>query len=368
MMWLGIVLHVAMNHFVGEFPAPWRDKQTTLVADLVLAFIHAFRMPVFFVIAGFFVALLMAQRGAKEMLALRMRRLALPFIVFWPILFSLTIVMVAIFMHQMIRGSIGIDLSIVPKPPSGAVFNTLHLWFLYMLIWLCIATSIIVMIKNRFVVATLAAISKCVNYLISNWHGVFVLTIPLAIVGSEFKAGVLAESGSFLPPLSEWVQHSIFFVAGLVFFSHKNRLLDYFANRCWYYLASGLIAFVAWLVLNDFSVKNPSAIENPNFWLAYAYNCCTWFWTFGIIGAFTRYFTAQGPRLKYLAESSYWVYLVHMLGTIGFGALMCNLPLPAIVKMLINIALTTTVCLLSYHFFVRNKVIGRLLNGNKLSQ
>jgi glucans biosynthesis protein C len=72
-----------------------------------------------------------------------------------------------------------------------------------MLIWLCIATSIVAMIKNQFVVATLTAISKCVNYLISNWHGVFVLTIPLAIVGSEFKAGVLAESGSFLPPLSE---------------------------------------------------------------------------------------------------------------------------------------------------------------------
>ncbi len=237
-----------------------------------------------------------------------------------------------------------------------------------MLIWLCIGTSVVVSVKNSIVVSAISALEKCFNYLISNWHGVFILTIPLAIVGSEFKAGVLAETGSFLPPLAEWIQHGIFFIAGLVFFSKKNSLLDRFSSRCWYYLAAGLIAFVAWLVLNDINTKTAQAIDITNFWMAYAYNTCTWFWTFGIIGAFPRYFPTQGPKLKYLAESSYWVYLVHMLGTIGFGALMCNLALPALVKMLINIVMTTMFCLLSYHFFVRETFIGRLLNGQKLSK
>jgi glucans biosynthesis protein C len=132
-------------------------------------------------------------------------------------------------------------------------------------------------------------------------------------------------------------------------------------------LAGGFIAFFAWLILNDFSTKNPKNIENASFWLAYAYNCCTWFWTLGIIGAFTRYFSMQGPILKYLAESSYWVYLVHMLGTIGFGALMCNLALPAVLKMLLNICLTTMICLSTYHLFVRHTFIGRLLNGKKIA-
>jgi hypothetical protein len=52
MMWLGVVLHVSLNHIVGDSPAPWRDPQTTLIADLLIAFIHAFRMPVFFIFAS----------------------------------------------------------------------------------------------------------------------------------------------------------------------------------------------------------------------------------------------------------------------------------------------------------------------------
>ena len=82
MMWLGIVLHVALNHTTGQSPLPWRDSQTTPLADFVLMFIHAFRMPVFFILAGFFVAFLVARRGALGMLRHRMRRLLLPFAIF----------------------------------------------------------------------------------------------------------------------------------------------------------------------------------------------------------------------------------------------------------------------------------------------
>ena len=64
MMWLGIVLHVAVIYIAGPSPLPWRDNQTTPTADLLMAFIHAFRMPVFFILAGFFVALLIERRGA----------------------------------------------------------------------------------------------------------------------------------------------------------------------------------------------------------------------------------------------------------------------------------------------------------------
>ena len=90
MMWLGIVLHVAINHLTVDSPLPWRDPKTSPVADLLLLFIHSFRMPVFFVLAGFFVALLAERRGANGMLKNRCLRLALPFAIFWPPLFAAT--------------------------------------------------------------------------------------------------------------------------------------------------------------------------------------------------------------------------------------------------------------------------------------
>ena len=82
MMWLGIVLHVALNHLSQKSPMPWRDPAQSPVADLVLIFIHSFRMPVFFILAGFLAAMMAEKYGYQVMLRKRARRLALPFAVF----------------------------------------------------------------------------------------------------------------------------------------------------------------------------------------------------------------------------------------------------------------------------------------------
>jgi glucans biosynthesis protein C len=52
-----------------------------------------------------------------------------------------------------------------------------------------------------------------------------------------------------------------------------------------------------------------------------------------------------------------------MLGIIAFGVLLYQAPLSAFAKMMINMAATTLICLITYHWFVRGRRIGRLLNG-----
>jgi fucose 4-O-acetylase-like acetyltransferase len=107
---------------------PWHDSRTTPVADLVLVYIHAFRMPVFFILAGYFVALLVAHRGDKGMLAHRLRRLALPFAIFWPVLIVCTVLLMAVYLHLMAYGTAGIDLSLLSttsRPASS--LSTMHI-------------------------------------------------------------------------------------------------------------------------------------------------------------------------------------------------------------------------------------------------
>src|SRR6185436_7654906 len=133
MMWLGIVLHVGAIHIVGPSPLPWRDETRTAFADILVAFIHAFRMPVFFILAGFFVAWLVQRRGPAGMLRNRLRRLALPFAVFWPLL-SLAVGGAALlFLHRMAYGTWGLEPELVPPELRGAP-NTMHLWFLWLLV------------------------------------------------------------------------------------------------------------------------------------------------------------------------------------------------------------------------------------------
>jgi len=79
-MLLGIGLHAALSFY----PTVWPVTDITADSDgyfdeFVLA-VHGFRMPLFFVLSGFFAALLWRRRGLSNLLWHRMRRLVLPFI------------------------------------------------------------------------------------------------------------------------------------------------------------------------------------------------------------------------------------------------------------------------------------------------
>ena len=367
MMWLGIVLHVAINHITVDSPLPWRDPKTSPVADLLLLFIHSFRMPVFFVLAGFFVALLAARRGADGMLKNRGLRLALPFAIFWPPLFVATTVLAMVYIHLTVRGVPGIDVALTPaRQASGSPFNTMHLWFLYQLFWLSVLAWAGMRVQ-RFVPARLReALAFGFTELMARRWGFAVLALPLAFIGMLYPSGMAMESGSFLPPLAEWMQSGLFFVAGWYLHGQQERLLAQFTARCKGYAAAGLAFLVATVLLLGASRGGSlHRVPHPEFWTAFAYNATAWLWSMALIGGFVRYLPRQNAVLAYLSQSSYWVYLVHMLGTVGFGILLFNAPLGAVAKMGLNIAATSLAALASYQLLVRHTPVGRLLNGQR---
>lgn len=366
LMWLGILLHVAINHTTGESPLPWRDAQTSPIADLVLLFIHAFRMPVFFILAGYFVAMLVARRGYKGMLAHRMRRLLLPFVVFWPVLIVCTTILMLVYVHIMARGTAGIDISLLAKKSAGASpFNTMHMWFLYYLIWFCVLSAALAPLWARISTRVRAVIDSAFRALVGNWWGPLFLTIPLAIVGSFYWAGMMTSSGSFIPQLPEIVHNGLFFMAGLLLYRSRDALFPHLTEHCWKYALAGLALFIVALGAFDTLTRKPGSVPHIEAFIAYVYNLTSWCWSFALIGLFLRYMQHQNRALRYVSESSYWVFLVHMLGTIGFGAMVYTLPLGAVPKMMLNVAATTVVSLLSYQLLVRHTFIGVLLNGRR---
>lgn len=372
MMWLGIVLHVAVIYMAGESPLPWRDERTTPLADLLTAFIHAFRMPVFFILAGFFVALLVQRRGVRGMVANRLGRLALPFAIFWLPLFIACALLAMAFIHRMVRGSWGIDMSLMPRHPGVPTGPaTMHLWFLWMLLWFCMLTPPVLWLAGRLPAAVPRAVARAAGWLGGSAWGVALLALPLGWVGSFYWNGVVAPSGAFLPPLAEWLHNGLFYVFGWYLFQHQQTLFALYTRRWAGYAVGGLLFFLVSGALVEALRRtgagpyNPAAGGHLALWIALAYNGATWLWSFALIGLFLRHVQRPHVLLGYLADSSYWVYLVHLPLTIGFGALLYGLPLPALAKMLVNVLATTAVCLASYHLFVRFSAISVLLNGRR---
>ena len=80
-MLLGIALHTALGFLPGLWPV--EDSTATWEGpyDDILFVIHGFRMPVFFLMSGFFTAMLWRRRGLGSLLRHRFRRVLLPLVI-----------------------------------------------------------------------------------------------------------------------------------------------------------------------------------------------------------------------------------------------------------------------------------------------
>lgn len=368
LMWLGIVLHVSVNHLSKSF-FPFHDKDVTPVADLILVFIHAFRMPAFFILAGFLAAMMATSRGHKAMLRNRVRRIALPFAIFYPILLVAMATLSLVFMHQMKYGTLGIVPSMLHGGHHGhAGLTTMHLWFIYYLFLLCVLAAAVCAVEQTIPEKIKNGYHAAMKALAMHWWGIALLAVPLAIVGAGYRGGFLAQNGSFIPNINEMVQNGVFFIFGWSLFRNREALLARYHRLCWSHLAAGCLAFAGALILMKAFKVNPAGIPHFELVFAFVYGVTAWLWSLALIGLFVRYLPTQNKVLRYISESSYWVYMTHMLGTIGFGALLYNASIGALGKMGVNILATTAACLLTYHLFVRNTWIGVLLNGKRHAQ
>ncbi len=364
MMWLGIVLHVAVNHLTGPMLVPWRDQATSPVADVLVAAIHVFRMPVFLMLSGYFVALLVEGHGARYMLRHRLRRIALPFAVFWPILFALTAALAMVYAHRAERGTFGISTEVIRTLPNAPLISTLHLWFMYQLTGFALLTFAALKLSPKLPQALRERFCATWLMLGDRAWGFAVLALPLGWIGAQYPYGILTVNGSFAPPLNEWLHHGLFYLFGYFLYLHRERLLAHYTLHASRYAWAGALLFLVSLgLLKQLQLHADSTGLAYRFAAAWAYNAATWLWCFALIGLVLRHLNGPSAALRYMAESSYWVYLVHMLGTIGFGALLYGAPLAAELKMVLNIAATTALGLVTYQLCVRNTAAGRLLSG-----
>lgn len=76
-MLLGILLHASLAYVPG-IPWPVQDTQPAPWLGLLFLAIHGFRMPLFFLVSGFFTAMLWQRRGPMAMLAQRYKRVFVP--------------------------------------------------------------------------------------------------------------------------------------------------------------------------------------------------------------------------------------------------------------------------------------------------
>ena len=90
-----------------------------------------------------------------------------------------------------------------------------------------------------------------------------------------------------------------------------------------------------------------------------------WLMTFGLIGLFRRICTRENKVVRYVSDSSYWLYIAHIPVIFLAQATVKPWDLPACAKFASVCVGVTAVLLVTYDLFVRYTWIGTLLNGKR---
>ena len=88
-----------------------------------------------------------------------------------------------------------------------------------------------------------------------------------------------------------------------------------------------------------------------------------WLMTFAWLGLFGSLVTRASPRIRWLSDSAYWLYLAHLPLVILAQHAVRTWPLPALVKLPLLSTVIIGMLLLSYRYLVRPTPLGTFLNG-----
>ncbi|MAY80040.1 MAG: hypothetical protein CL930_04560 [Deltaproteobacteria bacterium] len=386
LMILGVWLHCALAYLPeSDWPfTDWTASSSDL--NLITDAIHLFRMPAFFLLSGFFGALLWQRRGARAMLKNRLERIVLPFVVFVLLLHPLVAYCFGFGIGVRDHAAVPIDRAwevVIGEP--FPIEGTMHLWFLYDLI---------------YVTAFMAFIVYLVERLDWNWSRPLhvlrrIMESPLlfvVVLGGLNMTWCAIFRWDHIPTEGRWVPEDLtllsyyflWYGVGWLLFASRAALASC-KSKAWSLVGLGVAATLLrhairgyferdsvgpWLQsllagLQEMPISLPSSEGDvvAAHWFLASLGLVAF--TRGTMGLFLRYCGSGSPIWRYLSDSAYWVYLIHLPLTVLVPALLLGWEAPVLVKYSASVIIILAVSWLTYDSVIRPTVVGKFLNGRR---
>lgn len=368
---LGVVLHAALAYF----PVPiWivPDTDNSPVASVLFFAIHLFRMTSFFLIAGLFAHMMLHRRGAPGFIKDRLIRIAGPLFALWAPIFA-AFVAVLIWMAAIRNGGVIPADGPPPPPMTVANFPLTHLWFLWVLL---IFYGAMMVLRAPFALMDRGGgwgriVDRITGALIGPWTPAL-MAAPLAVAfwlapdWIPFFGIPTPDTGLIPNPVALTAFGTAF---GLGFLLDRRRDLLGRIERLWpVFTVVALGVGAGALVLAGGTAPQLSPVTDPNLRAALAAVMALAIFasTFAVLALALRFASGRSAVRRYLADSSYWVYLIHLPLVMVGQVLVVNAALPWFVKFGLVIGGTMVLSLLTYELLIRHSFMGRWLNGRRV--
>ena len=367
---LGVIFHATMSFLPGLQIWLVKDSHPAPALGAVFFLSHTFRMTTFFVIAGFMGHMMVEKRGVMGFIRDRAKRIALPLVVGWPIIFA-SILAAGAFAAYLATGHVPTRPPAGPPPPPF-FFPLTHLWFLYILLLLyafVLAVSALVRSIDRKG-RIMAFVDRLVRAVLTTPAAGLLLALPAAAAFFATPTwlpwfGVPTPDMSLIPNMPASVEFGLAFSLGWLV-HRQSGLLSVWRDRWPLNLTAAVILLggcLAWLGVEP--VVHPPHSEFQRGALALAYGAGMWTATLAAIGMALRFLSGHSPVRRYIADSSYWIYLIHLPVVIVLQAWVSRLDWPWELKFAAVLGVGFPLMFASYHLLVRRTFLGAILNGRR---
>jgi peptidoglycan/LPS O-acetylase OafA/YrhL len=374
---LGVMFHGGFSFIPGMIPGLWAivDNSPSTTISVMSFAAHIFRMTLFFFVAGFFARMMyLSRKGARGFWRDRAKRILLPLVAGWIVIFPLIAAVWIWGLTKTFGGKIPPPPANMPAPPPGA-FPLTHLWFLY---YLLILYAIVLLVRWAIVALDRSgAIRRATDTVVRGIvrTGTAAVLLPLPVIAAMYALpewymwfGIPTPDRSVIPQLASLIGYGTAVAFGWLIhrqLKHEDVLSTW--RRQWpMHLAAAAIATI--VCLSIAGVVPVFVPAKPGAWTltyAFAYGIAIWCWCFAVIGVAVRYLSDERPAVRYVADASYWIYLVHLPVVALFQVIVGHWPLHWTVKFPMVMVASLAVLFASYHYLVRATFIGGILNGRR---
>ncbi|MCH1438332.1 MAG: ankyrin repeat domain-containing protein, partial [Rubripirellula sp.] len=272
----------------------------------------------------------------------------------------------------------------------------IHLWFIFYLI-IFYGVHVCVRPLTRFpMIQKLCNCQPLIDFCVSHRWGFLllgVLTFPLQYL---LKSAFLPPTG-FNVPIVDLALYFVFYLFGVAFY-RQRYLLAKLGENAWYYFAFSVPFFIlidepterldlsASVVSNittwTFIDLGSASFASPALWyegifhngyhkvlIILSRSMLCWSMCFAFIGLTHRYLSQPRKSIRYLADSAYWVYWVHLPITFKLSYMAQSVEgLNSLTKSYVVLVFSSLIIFASYHWGVRYTWLGDYFMGSRKSR
>jgi glucan biosynthesis protein C len=346
-MMMGLFIHATMLFTIPDLAKEFQIENITPAEDWVwylVTFIINWRMPLFFLLSGFFAVLVIEKKGCSYFIKDRIIRIGLTCLLFSAF-------------YDMLDGRFD--------------FTTVHLWFLYELMIFALCFSLLYKTKVfKDIVCT--TISPKIFFIISLW---LIATVPLAHIlnNSLHPLALLPPETYFSLKPGNLVYYFSYFLLGVLLYSNQQIFSKLSENKTITILGIlSVLAYFAQVYAVSLLFSELEDIINARYlkfepilvlFFAFTKGINTILWCLFFIGLASKFIQSGSAILRWFVELSYPIYIVHVIPLLIVSAGLYLNGFSQIGNFSLTIIIGFIVCIFLYYIFIKFTPLNWLING-----